>query len=133
MLLGGRLIIELATVVVDRMFLAQYPNVRPGAHVLITVTEARRPARPVWPIGRRNQPTGASANPSSSDSPGVDLGALQRLIRDCGGHLWMTAERSGDMLLKIHLPQHVVDSATDPPTRSTRSDRGRSMARWFRN
>jgi two-component system cell cycle sensor histidine kinase/response regulator CckA len=131
--LGGRLIIELATAVLDRMFVAQYPNVRPGAHVLITVTEARRRLRSYWPIGFRNEPAGASANSLSSDRPGVDLGALQGLIRDCGGHLWMTAERTGDMLLKIHLPQHVLDRPAGSPVPGARSHRGRSTAGRFHN
>ena len=36
---GGRLLIQLATVVVGSTFVAKYPNVRPGDHALITVTE----------------------------------------------------------------------------------------------
>src|SRR5204862_3875123 len=43
--LGGRLMFEVASVVVDRKFVAKYPNVRPGAHVLLTVNEVRGAAR----------------------------------------------------------------------------------------
>jgi hypothetical protein len=35
----------------------------------------------------------------------VDLGAMQALIRGCGGRLWLAAEPPGDMVLKIHLPR----------------------------
>ena len=52
---GGRLKIELATVVVDRKFVAKYPNVRPGDHVLITVTEVRGAGSAVSPIGLRQR------------------------------------------------------------------------------
>jgi hypothetical protein len=39
----------------------------------------------------------------------VDLGALQALVADCGGHLWMEVAPPGDMALKIHLPRRVLD------------------------
>src|SRR5262249_34191844 len=40
---GGRLLIEIVPALVDREFAEKYPNVRPGAHVLFTVTEQRSP------------------------------------------------------------------------------------------
>jgi hypothetical protein len=128
---GGRLTIELGTVVSDAPFIAQYPNVRPGAHALITVTEAKRAAQSQWaaPLGD-NRP-GANVQ-APLDRPGVDLGALQGLIRDCGGHLWMTAE-PGNMELKIRLPQPVLTAPTDPRGPAAKSGRGRSMTRWLRN
>jgi hypothetical protein len=102
--LGGRLMIDVDSVVVDREFVAKHPNVRPGEHVLLTVNEQRRAA-----------PT--ESHPVSTftgDSPGVDLGALQALVSECGGHLWMRAEPPGDMELKIHLPRRVLDQSETP-------------------
>jgi signal transduction histidine kinase len=128
---GGRLKFELATVVVDRQFVSKYPNVRPGAHVLITVTEVRDTARPEAPIGLREEPGVANGGTSAPDKPGVDLGALLGLIGDCGGHLWMAAEPPGNMVLKIHLPRRTSDGPTESRTPVTRSDRGSAMARWF--
>ena len=113
--LGGRLMFEVAPVVVDRKFVAKYPNVRPGAHVLLTVNEVRGAGRP-----------GASAIASASNSPGVDLGALQALVSGCGGHLWMTVEPPGDMVLKIHLPRRVLDRPDPrPPAKAS------VRARWI--
>jgi PAS domain S-box-containing protein len=128
---GGRLNIDLATVTVDRQFVAKYPNVRPGAHVLITVTEERGTARPDAPIGLRTEPGAGSSTTPPSDKPGVDLGALLSLIGDCGGHLWMAAEPPGNMVLKIHLPRRTQDGPSEPRTPAPRSERGRAMARWF--
>ena len=97
---GGRLQIELSTVVVDGKFIAQHPNVRQGPHALITVIEVPRPAAP----------DSVSAHDSTTDPrpapnrPGVDLGALQELISECGGHLWITAEPGGSMVVKMRLP-----------------------------
>ncbi len=110
---GGRLKIDLASTVVDRTFLDKYPNVRPGPHVIATVTEERTttPAGlPVpWPA-----PSTDDSTTSAGDKPGVDLSALLRLLRDCGGHLWVTAEPTGNMTLKIHLPLRASDDATSP-------------------
>ena len=41
------------------------------------------------------------------------MGVLLELIGKSGGHLWMAAEPSGNMVLKIHLPQSVSDGLTD--------------------
>jgi PAS domain S-box-containing protein len=123
--LGGRLKIEVDSVVVDREFVAKHPHVRPGEHVLLIVNEQRRVVRP-------NSSDSASAGSSavssfSGDSPGVDLGTLQALVTECGGHLWMRAEPPGDMELKIHLPRRVLDRLEAPaPAMPT----GRS--RWIR-
>ena len=112
---GGRLLIELATVVVGSKFVAKYPHVRPGDHVLITVTEVRGGFRSDFPM---RPPKGAwrERTPcrSVSHRPGVDLGVLQGLIRDCGGHLWIKAEPTGDMVLKMRLPQPLPGGPAEP-------------------
>jgi two-component system cell cycle sensor histidine kinase/response regulator CckA len=107
--LGGRLMIEVASVVVDRNFVAKYPNVRPGAHVLLTFTEVRGPVRPDLSAAVDTHASGSRPNVPSSDHPGVDFGALQALVSDSGGHLWMMVEPPGNMVLKIHLPRRVLD------------------------
>jgi len=126
--LGGQLKIDLASVVVDPQFVAKYPSVRPGEHALITVTEVKGAVHSDSPIDLQ---TGPDARPSASDTPCVDFGALSGLVRNSGGHLWMTAEPAGNMVLKIHLPKPASDDATDPGVPVDRSDRRRSIARWF--
>ena len=97
---GGRLRIELSTVVVDGKFIAQYPNVRQGPHALITVTEVARPAGE----GQQSDSPHAPESVASSARPRVDLSALQELIAECGGHLWITAEPGGSMVVRMRLP-----------------------------
>ena len=128
---GGRLKIDLARVMVDGKFLAKYPNVRPGAHALITVTEENSKKPSDWPNGHKNERIDADDVQSSTDKPGVDVGVLLELIGDCGGHLWMTAEPSGNMVLKIHLPQRVSDGLDDPQTPAARPVDERAAGRWF--
>jgi nitrogen-specific signal transduction histidine kinase len=127
---GGRLIIELARVVVDLDFVTKYPNVRQGAHALISVTEVRTAASVEWPIGIRG-PVEATAIATTPERPGVDLGALQALIGDCGGHLWMKAEPGGDMELKIHLPLRSADTSRSAGV--VGSALGRSVSAWFQS
>jgi chromosome segregation ATPase len=96
---GGRLRIEISTVVVDGKFVSQYPDVRQGPHALVTVTEVARPA--VTEASEHAAPRDSAVPPRR---PGVDLGTLQELISECGGHLWITAEPGGSMVVKMRLP-----------------------------
>lgn len=122
---GGQVRIDLATTAVGRRFVARYPNVRPGDHVLITVTELPG-GDPV--IGNAAEPVTAS-----SERPGVDLGALVQLVGTCGGHLWMEAQPAGNMMLKIHLPKRTPLESAAPDQPEGRSERGSRLARWFRS
>ena len=126
---GGRLRVDLARAVVDRKFLAKYPNVRPGEHALIIVTEenGRKPAPRPNGHGRTAGPDARLA----PDRPGVELAVLLELVGSCRGHLWMAAEPSGSMVLKIYLPQRVADAQTDAHSTAARSLGERAMARLF--
>ena len=113
---GGQVRIDLATTAVGRRFVARYANVRPGDHVLITVTE----------LPAAGEIRGDSERGSrSSDKPGVDLGVLVDLIASCGGHLWLEAQPAGNMVVKIHLPK--------PPAANATENRGGRLSRWIRS
>jgi PAS domain S-box-containing protein len=109
--LGGRLMIDVQSVVVNREFVAKYPNVRPGAHVLLTVSEERSIPHPRVLEAGGTSLAGRHDSPQSTENRGVDLGTLQALVSDCGGHLWIMAEPSGNMVLKIHVPRRALDRA----------------------
>ncbi len=113
---GGQVRIELATTAVGRRFVARYSNVRPGNHVLITVTEL--PA-----VGEFRGDSEVRSR--SADRPGVDLGVLVDLIASCGGHLWLEAQPAGNMVLKIHLPK--------PPAATATGSSGARASKWFRS
>ena len=129
--LGGRLKIELGTTVVDRHFAAKHPNVRLGPHALVTVTESRRATRTDGSLQLHDDEAGSSSR-SVAVQTGVDLGTLQELVAECGGHLWMTVEGGGDMVVKIRLP--LVTSYGEPPRRtSARGGRVRTLGHWFQH
>jgi two-component system, cell cycle sensor histidine kinase and response regulator CckA len=100
---GGQLKIELGTIVVDRHFAAKHPNVRLGPHALVTVTESRRAGRIEGPLQLQTSESGSSSR-SVAVQTQVELGTLQELVAECGGHLWMTVEPAGNMVVKIRLP-----------------------------
>src|SRR5262249_8843580 len=85
---------------------------------LLTVNEVRSAERPeVAAAVLGHSSDGARAAGTS----GVDLGTLQALVSDCGGHLWMKAEPPGDMVLKIHLPRKLLERADPPAMQRVRS------------
>jgi two-component system cell cycle sensor histidine kinase/response regulator CckA len=129
--LGGQLKIELGTIVVDRHFAAKHPNVRLGPHALVTVTESRRATRTDGPLQLRDNEAGSSSR-SVAVQTGVDLGTVQELVTECGGHLWMTVEPAGGMVVKIRLP--LVTSYGEPPRRtSALGGRVRTLGNWLQH
>ena len=66
---------------------------------------------------------------SAPDNPGVDISALQALVSECGGHLWMAAGPTGDMVLKIHLPRRALDDAESTPP--SKEPRRAGLLRWL--
>jgi chromosome segregation ATPase len=128
---GGRLTIEVGTSIVDRQFAARYPNVRPGPHALITVTEARRAARADGLLQFRGGPP-LKSHETSARKPEVDLGTLQGLVGECGGHLWMKVQPLGDIVAKIRLPLRTSYGQTQARTAARRGP-ARAIARWFQH
>ncbi len=102
--LGGRLRIDLGTIVVDRHFAARHPNVRMGLHALITVTEIKSAPRTDRGKRTRDSLPSPDATGRASARSGVDFGTLQKLVSECGGHLWMKVHPVGEMVAKIRLP-----------------------------
>jgi hypothetical protein len=91
---------------------------------LITIAEVKGDMAPTLTAG---------AVTSASDRTGVDLGALLTLLGNCGGHLWIAAERSGNMTLKVHLPRRVSHRVESPDLAANRTPKNRQLAGWFRH
>ena len=110
--MGGEVKIDLATIAIGRRFAAGHSNVRPGDHVLITVTEL--PAASALQASAPHK-----ARPA--EPAGMELGVLVELISSCGGHLWLEAQPAGNMVLKIHLPKPAI-----------KEDRAGRLSQWLR-
>jgi signal transduction histidine kinase len=124
---GGRLTIELGTVVVDRHFAVKHPDVRLGLHALITVTETRRAARADGPP--RQQAAARHSQGSVEPRAGVDFRTLQQLVGECGGHLWVKVQPPGDMVVKIRLP--LLSGSHDETAPNARGAGVRAIVRRF--
>jgi hypothetical protein len=129
---GGRLQIDLGTIVVDRHFAAKHPNVRLGLHALITVTGSRTAARADGGPQARAEVSQRSHGRVATRL-GVDFGTLQGLVSECGGHLWMKVQPAGDMVAKIRLPLLSLHDQTRPRAAVTRGGRERPTTRWFQS
>ena len=130
---GGRLTIEVGTIIVDRQFTAKYPNVRPGPHALITVTENKRTVRANGLMQLLGGSTAHASRGTVLQKSGVDLGTVQGLVGECGGHLWMRVQPLGDIVAKIRLPLLTSYEKTHSHALVARGDRGRTKARWFQH
>ena len=130
---GGRLTIEVGTIIVDRQFTAKYPNVRPGPHALITVTENKRAARAHGLLHLLGGSTAHASRGTVLQKSGVDLGTVQGLVGECGGHLWMKVQPLGDIVAKIRLPLLTSYDQTHSRALAARGDRGRTKTRWFQH
>jgi signal transduction histidine kinase len=102
---GGRMIFDVASTTVDGQFLAKYPNIRQGPHVLLTVTEARDgnglvPNRGAQTSTAKDNESGTSV----SGTAGVDLSALHGLVGRWGGHLWIDTDTTDGLKIKVQLP-----------------------------
>jgi nitrogen-specific signal transduction histidine kinase len=127
---GGRLRIDLAMEVVDRHFAAKHHNVRLGLHALITVTGIRAAVRD-GALHLRDE--SQRSNGRSATRPGADFGTLQRLVSECGGHLWMKVQPAGDVIAKVRLPlQNGHDQALSKAL-VARGGRERAATRWFQS
>jgi PAS domain-containing protein len=119
---GGQMKIDLATTTVGRRLIVRFPSVRPGPHVLVTVTEL--------PGARASRHEESPA--ASGDKPGVDLGGLMDLVSNCGGHLWVDAQPAGNLVVKIHLPRAAAGATSATRRSDVHSERGGRLARWLR-
>ncbi len=129
---GCELSIEIGTSVVGQHFAAKYPNVRPGPHALITVTEVRRAAAGDALLQSRDGANvGDDSRRTATRKPAVDLGTLQTLVGECGGHLWMKVQPLGDIVAKIRLPLLTSYGHTHAPSTTARPERTRSITRLF--
>jgi hypothetical protein len=132
--LGGRLTIEVGTSIGDHQFTAKYPNVRPGPHALITVREAERANRPDALEQLRHAPRAPhDSRATVGPRAGIELGTIQGLVGECGGHLWMKVEPLGGIVAKIRLPLRTSYGTSHARPLLAVGGRARAITRWFQH
>lgn len=98
---GGTLTIETALADLDEHYAQSHPEVTPGEHVLLCISDTgagmsrdvlSKVFEPFFTTKRRGEGTG------------LGLPAVQGVVKQCGGHIWLYSEPEVGTTIKIYFP-----------------------------
>jgi PAS domain S-box-containing protein len=102
MLGGGRLTLETSTVVLDEDFTLTHPDLQPGRHVRLTVTDTGHGMNPEIQA-RAFEPFFTTK--SERQGTGLGLAMVFGVVKQSGGHVTLESEPGRGSTFRIYLPE----------------------------
>jgi PAS domain S-box-containing protein len=99
---GGRLVIETATVTIDRPWADRYGDMAPGPHILISVSDEGT-GMPAEVVARAVEPFFTTKPPGRGT--GLGLSMVYGFVKQSGGHMTIYSELGHGTAINIYLPE----------------------------